>query len=569
MPRSSISRLVVLALVVVGSLIAWRLYERGNAIRTARIREEIKKNLQQRNLPDDAPSRDRRTLTLLRSFYEERGMRPAWTSGQGLNGKARQLSEVVGRAEKEALDPENYAATNLAAHLREKTTDPQTLAEVDLLCTIAALQYMSDIFDGRISPRALDAKWATTPRKGDLDSLLADALDRGRVKDALLDLEPEHEEYRQLREARARYAKIVADGGWPALPPGGPLQKGDRNPSVAILRKRLAASGDLSSKAMDAKAADLFDEELAQAVARFQKRYGKDPDGVVGETERAALNVPAEDRMRQIEVNMERWRWLPKSFGDRSLIVNIPEYILRIMEGRKPALEMRVVVGKAIDPTPVFSDSLTYIVINPDWNVPDSIVLEEIIPEMQADPEYLVKNRMRVFDSRAKDAHEIDADAIDWSDSSTTNHVFIRQDPWEGNLLGRVKFMFPNQFSIYLHGTPAGHLFALEDRGFSHGCVRVEDPVTLASYLLRGQEEGDPERIQALIDSGETKTLRLDHPMPVHIVYFTTFVEDDGSVGFREDIYGIDRELAEELRGIRHRQVDSTPKSNRLKSSKS
>ena len=566
MPRSSISRLVVLALVVAGSLIAWKLYERGIALRTARIGEEIKKNLQQRNLPDDAPSRDRRTLTLVRSFYEERGMRPAWTSGKGLDGKARQLSEVISRAEEDALDPENYAATNLAAHLREKTTDPQALAEVDLLCTIAALHYMSDMFDGRISPRALEAKWATTPRKGDLDSLLTDALHRGRVKDALLDLEPEHEEYRKLREARTRYAQIVAQGGWPALPPGGQLKKGDKNPSVAILRKRLAASGDLSSKATDA---DLFDEPLAQAVSRFQKCYGKDPDGVVGDTERTALNVPAEDRLRQIEVNMERWRWLPKSFGDRYLIVNIPEYILRIMEDGKLALEMRVVVGKAVDPTPVFSDSLSYIVINPDWNVPDSIVLEEIIPAVQEDSEYLMKNRMRVVDGRGKDAHEIDADSIDWSDSSSTNKVFIRQDPWEGNLLGRVKFMFPNQFDVYLHGTPVEHLFALEDRGFSHGCIRIEDPVALASYLLRGHEEGDPERIQALIDSGETKTLRLDHPMPVHIVYFTAFVEDDGAVGFREDIYGIDRELVEELRGAGHRKVGSASKPHRLKSSKS
>jgi len=176
---------------------------------------------------------------------------------------------------------------------------------------------------------------------------------------------------------------------------------------------------------------------------------------------------------------------------------------------------------------------------------------------------------MRVVDGRGKDAHEIDADSIDWSDSSSTNKVFIRQDHWEGNLLGRVKFMFPNQFDVYLHGTPAEHLFALEDRGFSHGCVRVEDPVALASYLLRDQEEGDPERIQALIDSGETKTLRLDHPMPVHIVYFTAFVEDDGAVGFREDIYGIDRELVEELRGAGHRKVGSASKPHRLKSSKS
>jgi murein L,D-transpeptidase YcbB/YkuD len=428
------------------------------------------------------------------------------------------------------------------------------LAKVDLLLTIAALHYMSDMFDGRISPRSLEAQWVTKARKGDLDSLLADAIDRGRVKDALLDLEPAHDQYRKLREARVRFAQIVADGGWPELPAGGELKKGDQDPRVAILRKRLATSGDLSSKKVDSTTADLFDEELAQAVSSFQKRYGKDPDGVVGETERAALNVPAEDRLRQIELNMERWRWLPLSFGERYLIVNIPEYMLRAMENEQTVLEMRVVVGKAMNATAVFSDSLTYIVTNPDWNVPDSIVLEEIIPEVQADPEYLAKNRMRVFDGRGKEAQEIEADSIDWADSSSTNRIVIRQDPWEGNLLGRIKFMFPNQFDIYLHDTPAGHLFALEERGFSHGCIRVEDPVALASYLLRGQEEGDPNRIRTLIESGETKTLHLEHPMPVHIVYFTAFVEEDGAVGFRNDLYGIDRELMEELSGVRKRQ---------------
>jgi murein L,D-transpeptidase YcbB/YkuD len=554
MSRSSISRLAVLGLVVAGLLIAWKLYERGIALRTSRIGEEIQANLKQRNLPEDALWRDRRTLALLRSFYVERNMRPAWTSGRGSNGEARDLAEVISRSDGEALDPENYGATNLNQRLSEKTTDPSALAELDLLCTIAALHYMSDMFDGRISPRALDAKWVTTPRQSDLDSLLSDALDHGSVKQALVDLEPEHDQYRKLRDARARYAKIVADGGWPELPAGSSLKKDERDPRVAVLRKRLVASGDLSAKHSNAADADLFDADLVQAVERIQRRYGKNPDGVVGETERAALNISAEERLRQIELNMERWRWLPKSFGDQYVLVNVPEYLLRVMDQGKQALEMRVVVGKVDDPTPVFSDSLKYIVINPDWNVPDSIVLDEIIPAMQEDPEYLLKNHMRIFTSRKKDAEEIDADSIDWSDSSSTNRIFVRQDPGEENSLGRVKFMFPNQFDIYLHGTPAGHLFALEDRGFSHGCVRVEDPVALASYLLRGQEEGDPERIRAMIESGETQTLHLEHPMPVHIVYFTAFVEEDGAVGFREDIYGIDRELIEELRGMKAKQ---------------
>jgi murein L,D-transpeptidase YcbB/YkuD len=472
MPQSDPFRPAVLGVLLLATLAAGTLSSCGNDAKvTQEIRREIRSDLKRRDMPPDAAWRDRRTQKLLRAFYAEREMRPAWTSGSGMNDQARQLADVVAHAEEEGLDPENYSSAALQERIEKKPADAKELAEADLLYTIAAFHYMSDVFDGRISPRSLDASWVTTPRKGDLDSILTDALARNKVADAMRALAPTTEQYVKLRQARAGLAKRIAQG-------------------------------DDST-------------EFTQA------------------------------RLRQVELNMERWRWMPRTLGDRHLVVNIPEYLLRVVDGGKPAFEMKVVVGKEASQTPVFSDRMTHIVINPDWSVPDGITANELAPAMLEDPSHLARQRMRVF----ADGQEVDASSVDWSDPEAVARVSVRQDPGEGNALGRIKFMFPNQFNVYLHGTPADHLFAREQRGFSHGCVRVEDPLKLATYLLRGVPAGTAEAIEAQIASGETKTIQLPDPMPVHIVYFTAFVDEGGQLGFRNDFYGIDADLSGELRG--------------------
>jgi murein L,D-transpeptidase YcbB/YkuD len=256
-------------------------------------------------------------------------------------------------------------------------------------------------------------------------------------------------------------------------------------------------------------------------------------------------------RLRLVELNMERWRWMPRTLGDRHLVVNIPEYRLRVLEGGRPILDMKVVVGKQASKTPVFSDELTFVVVNPDWRVPAGIVAHELAPAMHEDPSHLARQHMRVFVEES----EVDAASIDWGDSEEVSRVSIRQDPGEGNALGRIKFMFPNHFDVYLHDTPAGQLFAREERGFSHGCVRVEDPLRLASLLLKGVPGGTAREIEAQIASGKTKTIRLAKPVPVHLVYFTAFVDEQGRLGLRDDIYGIDANLSNELRGLERVQA--------------
>lgn len=544
----------------------WNSHSSGVERTTSRVRAEIKSALARRDMPDDAPWRDRRTQALLRAFYAKRQMRPAWTSGARPNAAARELSEMLLEADSEGLDPDEYAAAELAEHLRHHagggadSADAKALADFDLLCTIAAFHYMSDVFDGRISPKALDAVWVANPRQDDLDATLDRALEDGDVRETLRDLAPPHDGYRRLRELRARYARIVAAGGWEAIPAGPPMKRGQRGPRVAALRARLAASGDLAAKE---SRGDVFDEELARAVARFQERYGRDADGVVGDVERAELNVPAEARLRQIELNMERWRWLPKTLGERYLVVNIPAYRLQVLERGAPVIEMRVVVGKALSATPVFSDQMTQVVVNPTWYVPESVATNEIVPAVQEDRDYLAKNAMRAFDGAGEDAEELSPASVRWSDESETARIRFRQDAGDQNALGRIKFLFPNPFDVYLHDTPSRELFSLEERSFSHGCVRVEKPLELARYVLRGLPESGTDELEQLIATGETRAIEVPDPLPVHLVYFTAFADEDGTAGFREDVYGIDADLIAQLRGHAQAQARQVARNGR------
>jgi murein L,D-transpeptidase YcbB/YkuD len=539
-----------LLLIAAASFATWRFVERGSDHATSLIGERIGHSIRNRVMPADAPWRDRRADALTRTFYKQRHMSPAWTSGSGPTNAARELAEVVARAHDEGLEPEEYSSTALAARRDNNkeqvltSADPKSLAEFDLLCTLAALHYMSDVSDGRISPKALDAEWIAKPRRGDLDSLLDDAVQHNRVGTMLAALPPPQDGYRALRTARVTYAWIVAAGGWPVVPAGAPLRLGQRGRRVDALRARLIVTGDLEASA---GATGTYDAVVEKAVRHYQSRIGHDPDGIVRADDAAELSVPAAYRLQQIELNMERWRWVPRSFGERYLIVNIPEYALHVFEGRRSVLDMRVVVGKVLTATPVFSDQMTQVVFNPTWGVPKSIAQGEMATAIQKDPEYLAKHHIRVFDRAANAEKEVDASSVNWSDTVAVGRLQLQQDEGSDNALGRIKFLLPNRFDVYLHDTPAGQLFASEDRSFSHGCVRVEDPVKLAEYVLRGTPAGSAEQIQRLIDAGTTTAVPVSTPLPVHIVYFTAFVDTDGAVGFRKDVYGIDADETQQL----------------------
>ena len=325
------------------------------------------------------------------------------------------------------------------------------------------------------------------------------------------------------------------------MPAAKKLALGGKGPSVEALRRRLEATRDLR----DAGGKPIYDDEVALAVAKFQERHDLPPDGTAGPATLAALNVPVETRIRQIELNLERFRWLPSDFGPRYILVNIPDYRLYAYDDRKEALTMRVIVGDEYgSATPVFADSMTYLVFRPQWDMPRQILVDEVIPKVRENIYYLAQHGYEVIDT-ARNEVVADLSSIDWSGLDSTNITFrVRQKAGAGNALGNVKFMFPNRFSIYLHDTQTRQLFQQRERTMSHGCVRVEDPVKLAGYVLRGQGDWSEEKIREAMqptDSSEVEPVPVDleQPVPVYLVYLTAFMRG-GVLHFRDDPYGKD-----------------------------
>jgi L,D-transpeptidase YcbB len=483
-------------------------------------------------------------------FYQRRGFAPAWSKGDGPLPQADSLIATIRESEREGLKPRDYhldTIESLLSDRKEKRVvktpfDPEKEADLDLLLTDAFLLYGSHLLSGRVDPETLHADWIAHSPSADLATLLQSALDGNKVESSLKELRPAGPGYTGLQDALFRYRNIEQNGGWPRIPDGSTLRKGDRGERVSLLRKRLGITGDLDPSAVEAP--PLFDDAVETAIRRFQQRNGLADDGVVGRYTLATLNVPAGERVRQIELNMERWRWIPHDLGYRHILVNIPDFHLRVVEGDKTVLEMRIVVGKEYTATPVFSGTIKYLEVNPYWNIPRSIAIEEILPKIRKDPDYPAKQGIRVFRDWREDAPEIDPATIDWDRVTDRSFSFkLRQDPGPLNPLGRVKFIFPNRFAVYLHDTPARGLFQNLARGQSHGCIRVEKPLDLAMYLLSEDSRRTREALAQTIDSGVPEVISLGDPIRVHILYWTAWVDAGGTVNFRNDIYERDPPL--------------------------
>jgi L,D-transpeptidase YcbB len=499
-------------------------------------------------------TRDRqgaRLWSLAKQFYQKRAYKLAWIDGRSPRQQMDELIEHLQHADREGLDPSLYNASTLAARrseagkgfLSKKGFNEVEAVGLDAWLTYLYMQYASDLATGVADLSHADPNWQLRGQTFDPLTSVTDALEHDTVGRSLDDLVPHDPQYDALRKALARYREIASKGGWPALPPEVTLKPGQRNAAVPALARRLALTEDFAGRAGESDL--MYGAELQEAVKRFQQRHGLEPDGVVGPAVVAQLNVPADARVQQIELNLERWRWLPRDFGDRYIIVNIPEYRLEVWEKGRLALAMRVVVGKKDTPTPIFSDQMTYLVFAPYWNVPDDIVQNETLPSVMRDPAFLERTHMEVVDTNG---NIVDPVSVDLSNPAAYR---FRQRPGTSNSLGLVKFMFPNTFNVYLHDTPADSLFARAIRSFSHGCVRLEQPEALAQYVLTDQPSWTPDKIQAAMHGDEETTVKLKRPIPVYLGYWTARVSSDGVLQFRNDVYGIDvrqtQTLAERL----------------------
>lgn len=484
-----------------------------------------------------------------RRFDAERGDRPLWLRPDGRPTKAaRSLVEALAQAESHGLDPVLYDTAALAAALDAPPSGDAAL-ELDARLTSAFLLHAEHLAHGR-APAS--SRWRAPRRQVDLAAALARAVDSGSAADAFSEVTPRAASYLRLAEALADYRQLADDGGWGQVPDGPVLKEGEpvEPDRYEALVARLAITGDLSEETArelgvdppgmrqrrgilswlrrrppaepSADAPRLYDERLAEGVRHFQRRHGLEVDGVVGPATRAALDTPVEERIAQLALNLERWRWLADDLGPRNIVVDLGGQELVASENGRTVLRMNVVVGTPRTPTPTMADEIAYLVVNPSWYVPASIVRGEIDPKLARDPGYLRRNGYERLPNG-----------------------LLRQRPGPGNALGRFKFIFPNERAIYLHDTPSRHLFDRPTRAFSHGCVRVADPRGLADWLLAGQPElADVDRLLA---RGVEQRIDLAQTVPVYLLYWTASVGDGGEVRFHRDVYERDAKLRGEL----------------------
>ena len=484
---------------------------------------------------------------------------PLWFDGERPAPQARQAVELLAAAATHGLLPQDYQAGALGQAIAKAAQgappEAAEIARLEQALTTAMQHYLSDVHQGRIDPKTIHYNFSPPEREAfDAQAYLQAALVARRLPEAAAEAAPRLPIYAHLRESLARYRQSVDDPAWqtplPPLPAGprgkaGKLAPGQAYAGLGLLAQRLVVLGDL---APETTLPTRYEAPLVAAVQAFQQRHGLAADGVIGKSTLTQLQVTPAARVRQIELALERLRWTPLMQGPRMIVINIPEFVLRaydVQDGRiQVQQEMKIVVGKALDTrTPLFDEDMRFIEFSPYWNVPPSIARAEIVPRLRRDPGYLAREEME-FVSGGRVDRTVSAGLLA---AVLAGKSRIRQRPGPKNALGDIKFVFPNRDNIYLHHTPAIALFERDRRDFSHGCIRVEQPVALAQFVLRNMPEWTEDRIRKAMGRGESATLKLTEPVPVLIAYGTALVKE-GRTFFFEDIYGLDHLLDDALR---------------------
>lgn len=483
--------------------------------------------------------------TLVRRFYRHRNFQAAWLDSDGFISKT--FSFFLLFEKHLAEHPEDSLVLNALKSEVNRLKDSAafhlntaTILKTDLLLSAGYFYFARKEYNGYGTPVRFALDW-NIPREGInydewLDSLLS-ASDEHSFRS-----EPVYFMYGKLRDQLIAYQKLTREESWePLVCDSGKIRPGDRSALLPGIKHRLFLLGDLGG----ADSTDRADDALVTAVRRYQERMGLSPDGVIGKEFMESINIPLEQRLRQIRMNMERCRWLPSRIPEPYIEINLPEFRIRFFEGDTTMWTCKAIVGKPGSMTSIFKGNLEYVVFSPYWNIPLSILEGELLADIRNDPEYLVRRQMQVVNDKIP-PEIIDPKTIDWTTMTAQNFPYtIRQKPGASNSLGWVKFLFPNKYSIYMHDTPEKRLFEKPKRAFSHGCIRISEPEKMASFLLKGDTAWTQERIKEVMYGGKEKYVKIKKEIPVFVVYLTAWVDENGLLNFRDDVYGYDERLGE------------------------
>lgn len=552
---------IVLAAALIAVLLLWITISQNRRsaaenILFSQIQENLRGRLNKGEIPPEICVGDDliQASTLVREFYQGRQYQPVWSRRGSLLSPVQSLVASIRAAEEEGLTLGDYHSESILANLKEfarlsggalRHLTP-VLSDLELLLTDAFFVLATHLAQGKVDPDTTETKWEAPCRSLDVLQLFQDSLASGRIAESLQSLSPQHSYYVGLKQALQRYKEIVRKNDWPRISGGTGLKAGDKGKRIESLKKRLIKEGyDVSGRLAPS---DVFDHDTELAVCRFQEKHGLPQTGVVDEATLKALNTSAEERLRQIEVNLERWRWLPHDLGPRYAVVDAASFELFVVERFETVLSMKIVVGMLTWQTPVFSSRITDIVINPYWYAPNRVLLKELINYIKADPNYLTNNKMKLMRGWGKAETEVDVKTLDLDNVNAKNLDFhLRQDPGPLNLVGHIKFSMPNKYNVYLHDTPYQSDFGQFTRTFSHGCIRIAKPVDFSLFLLQDPMEWNAEKITECIDREIEQTIPVKNPLAVHVFYGTAWPFEDGSVQFRPDLYENDKLVAEAL----------------------
>ncbi len=488
---------------------------------------------------------------LLHKYYSARGYSPAWCRKDDHGYSVDLLLGFLKTSYQEGLNPNNYRVSPDVTDCGQLSAEQQ--AEFDVTLTNAFFRYSKDVNSGRLDPKSADEEWHIDKEAFDPVATLEAAFKNNNLQETLANLPPPQHEYQALKSELAKYRQIAANRSWPHIPEGRTLQPGDINPLIPLIRRRLSEelSGGIRRYSNNDQ---LYDLGLRAAVESFQRRHGLEVDGIIGHGTYSALNITPQQRIQKIMTNMERWRWMPRSLGENYILINLPGFEMNFFKQGQSILSMRTISGSKDTSSPSFETKITQIVFNPTWTVPTSIAINELVPQQQQDPNFLANSDIEVL-LRDKGETTYDPKSIDWSQFDQKYFPYmLRQRSGPNNSLGRIKFQTPNKYAIFLHDTPYHPLFGKRVRALSHGCIRLEKPKQLAAMLLNDSYTPTPEsteKVANLIESKQTieHDLPVQQQVPVYLVYLTAWVDKNGVLQLRDDIYGRDTKISNSLLG--------------------